>query len=194
MNQMWKLILLPAVLVACSHNPHKAEKIDTKIEKAQDVSGEKIGIKSGNMVVQRKVEMSEELRRIQNEVYEMEDRVYGNRKYGSAGLYGALKSCKGKLASKEYGGEGKLIWTEPLERITDKEDEWSIGVDEEEKIVAVSEEFLKDRLTRFRGYKKTLMKRQDEYEEKLEICDTDLAARTHDKKKKAAEVKPGGEG
>lgn len=191
--KMWKLIVLPAVVVGCSHNPNKAEKIATKMEKAQDVSGEKIGVKSGNLVVQRKVEMSEELRRMQNEVYELEDRVYGNRKYGSAGLYGALKSCKGKLASKEYGGEGKLIWTEPLERITDKEEEWSVGLDEEEKIVAVSEEFLNDRLVRFRGYKKTLMKRQDEYEEKLEICDTALATRMQDKKKKAADAKAGGE-
>lgn len=191
--KMWNLILLlPVIVIGCAKNPHKAEKIETKMEKSQDVSGEKIGIKSGNLVVQRKVEMSEELRRIQNEVYEMEDRVYGNRKYGSAGLYGSLKQCKSKLSSKEYGGDGKLIWTEPLERITDKEDEWNVGIDEEEKIVAVSEEFLKDRLTRFRGYKKTLMKRQDEYEEKLEICDTSLAAKTHDKKKKSAENKDEG--
>lgn len=44
------------------------------------------------MIVQRKVEMIEELRRLQYEVYEKEDRVYG---------------------------DGKLKWTENMERITE---------------------------------------------------------------------------
>ena len=169
--------LMMAVTVACSHNPHKAEKIDTKIEKAQDVQDEKLGIKNGNMVIQKKVEMGEELRRLQYEVYELDDRVYGNRKYGSKGLYGSLKDCRAELASKKLGGDGKLAWTEPADRVTDKEDEWTIGVDEKDKIVGVSEEFLKDRLARFKKYKTTLLKRQDEYEDKLEICDASVRAK-----------------
>lgn len=170
----------------CASNPHKAKEIDTEMESSTAVGGEKIGIKDGNMVVQKKVQMNEELRRIQNEVYSLEDRVYGNRKYGSQGLYGALKSCRVKLTSKEMGGDGKLMWTEPMDRITDKEDEWEVGIDEEEKIVGVSEEFLKDRIQRFQGYKKVLQKRQDEYEEKLEICDASLRSKEHEMKKEAA--------
>jgi len=163
------------LFVGCKSNPHKAEKIETEMEKEQSLSGqEKIGIKDGNMIVQKKVQMNEELRRLQYEVYELEDRVYGNRKYGSKGLYGALKSCREQITSKKFGGDGKLIWTEPVDRVTDKEDEFNIGIDEKDKIVAVSEEFLKDRITRFAKYKQTLLKRQDEYEEKLEICDADL--------------------
>jgi hypothetical protein len=173
------LTLLAALsFVGCKSNPHKAEKIETEMEKTQDVSGgEKIGVKDGNMVVQKKVQMNEELRRIQYEVYELEDRVYGNRKYGSKGLYGALKGCREELTSKKLGGDGKLMWTEPSERITDKEEEFNVGVDEKEKIVGVSEEFLKDRIARFKKYKQTLTKRQDEYEEKLEICDNDLKSK-----------------
>lgn len=172
------LIVGVAFLVSCSSNPHKAEKIETEIEKSSQVSGDtKLGIKDGNMVVQRKVQMNEELRRIQNDVYSLEDRVYGNRKYGSKGLYGSLKKCRFKLVSKEYGGDGKLMWTEPMDRVTDKEDEWNIGIDEKEKIVGVAEEFLKDRLVRFKKYKRILQKRQDEYEEKIEICDAKLAAK-----------------
>ncbi len=173
------LTLLSVVsLAGCKSNPNKAEKIDTKLDRAQGVSaGENIGVKDGNMVVQKKVAMNEELRKLQYEVFEMEDRVYGNRKYGSKGLYGALKSCREELVSKKYGGTGKLMWTEPADRITDKEDEFNIGLDEKEKIVGVSEEFLKDRISRFVGYRQTLTKRQDEYEEKLEICDADLKAK-----------------
>lgn len=163
---------------ACSHNPHKAEKIETKMEREQTMpADEKVGVKNGNLVVQKKVEMAEELRRIQYEVYEMEDKVYGNRKYGSKGIYGSLKDCRTKLASKDLGGDGKLMWTEPAERITDKEEEFTVGIDEKDKIVAVSEEFLNDRITRFRKYKQTLQKRQDEYEEKLDICDAAIKAK-----------------
>lgn len=167
------------MLSACSSNPHKAEKIETKINQSETISGaDKVGInKDGNMIVQRKVAMNEELRILQNDVYELEDRVYGNRKYGSKGLYGVLKTCREELSRKENGGEGKLMWTEPVDRITDKEDEFQIGVDEENKLVGVSEEFLKDRINRFRGYKKTLMKRQDEYEDKRDICQAELKER-----------------
>jgi len=166
-------------LVGCKSNPHKAEKIETKIKQDETVTGdEKVGVKKdGNMVVQKKVAMNEELRRLQYEVYELEDKVYGNRKYGSKGLYGALKECRAETVSKKNGGDGKLMWTEPVDRITDKENEFNIGLDENDKLVGISEEFLKDRIVRFNGYRSTLLKRQDEYEEKLEICDANLKAR-----------------
>jgi hypothetical protein len=187
--KMTMLLVLSAMVVAgCRSNPNKAEKIDTAIEKGAPVTDETVGVKDGNLVVQKKVEMNEELRRIQYEVYEMEDRVYGNRKYGSSGLYGALKSCKEDLSSKKYGGDGKLMWTEPRERITDKEEEFNIGIDEKDKVVGVSEEFLKDRIARFRGYKQTLMKRQDEYEEKLEICDAALKTKKQTLEAKTADT------
>ncbi len=176
-----KLILaasILAVLGGCRSNPHKARSIETKMDNVQAVSaGENLGIKDGNMVVQKKVAMNEELRKLQYEVFELEDRVYGNRKYGSKGLYGALKACREELVSKKLGGTGKLMWTEPADRVTDKETEFNIGVDETDKIVAVSEEFLKDRIARFLKYRSTLQKRQDEYEEKLEICDAELKAK-----------------
>jgi hypothetical protein len=113
-------LLISSTIISCS-SAHKAEKINTLIDKRQDVgSQEELGIKNGEMVVQKKVIMGEELRRIQIEVYESEDRIYGNRKFGSQGLYGTLKDCRKVLAEKKYGGDGKLKWTEPMDRITDK--------------------------------------------------------------------------
>ncbi len=174
------LLLSFMALAACSHNPNKAEKVETKMEKTSDVSGGvKLGVKEGNLVVQRKTLMSEELRRLQNDVYELEDHVYGNRKYGSRGLYGVLKDCRLECSDQKNGGDGKLKWTEPMDRLTDKEDEYNVGVDENEDVVAVSEEFLKDRIARFRGYKAILQKRDDEYQEKLDICKAELASRKH---------------
>lgn len=184
MFKLASLLVLGLMFVGCSSNPHKAEKIETEMEKQSQVRDEQIGVKDGNMVVQKKTLMSEELRRLQNEVYETEDKVYGNRSYGSKGLYGVLKDCKKELSDKRNGGDGKLIWTEPIERVTDKEEQFKIGLDENDKIVAVSEEFLKDRITRFQEYKRILSKRQDEYSEKLEICKTELASRKFDATKK----------
>jgi len=166
------------VVTACSHNPNKAEKVDTTLKNQSSLSpDESVGVKNGDMVVQKKVAMNDELRRLQYEVYELEDRIYGNKKYGSKGLYGALKDCKAESVSKKYGGNGKLTFTEPIDRVTEKEDEWNVGIDEHDKIVGVSEEFLKDRLARFQKYRQTYLKRQGEYEEKLEICDADLKAK-----------------
>lgn len=166
------------VLSACSSNPYKAEEIKTQVDNKQEVNSETtVGVKDGNAIVQKKVAMNEELRRLQYEVYELEDRVFGNRKYGSLGLYGVLRACKTDLSSPKNGGDGKLMWTEPLERVTDKEDDFKIGIDEQKKLVAVTEEFLKDRIERFRGYKTVLMKRQDEYEDKVAICKAELNAR-----------------
>jgi hypothetical protein len=175
-----------AVVAGCSHNPNKAEKIDTKMSQDEHITGdEKVGVKNGDMIVQKKVAMNEELRRVQYEVYELEDKVYGNRKYGSKGLYGALKECRAETVSRKNGGDGKLLWTEPIDRVTDKEDEFNVGLDENNKLIGVSEEFLKDRLARFGRYRTTLLKRQDEYEEKLEICDANLKAKRESSESKA---------
>jgi len=172
------LSISSSIFFSCASNPNKAEKINTEIENKQSMNSESaIGVKDGNAIFQKKVLLNEELRKIQYEVYELEDRVYGNRRYGSLGLYGVLRECKSQLADPKNGGDGKLMWTEPLERITDKEDEFKIGIDEQNKLVAIKEEFLVDRIQKFRGYKEILNKRQDEYEEKVAICKTDLNGR-----------------
>jgi hypothetical protein len=171
-------------LMGCAHNPNKAEKIDTKMEKDSVVTGDdRVGVKDGNLVVQKKVLMAEELRDLQYEVYGLEDHVYGNSKYGSLGLYGVLKSCKLKLSDKSLGGDGHLLWTEPIDRVSDKEDDFSLGLDESQKIVGVSNEFLKDRIARFQGYKKLLRKRDLEYQEKVDICQTEVHSRQYELEK-----------
>ena len=173
------LFSIELTFTACASNPNKAKEIETKMERAQQISGDTaLGVKDGNMVVQKKVLMNEELRKLQYEVYELEDRVYGNRKYGSLGLYGVLRDCKMQLSDPKNGGDGKLKWTEPIDRVTDKEEEFKIGLDEENKLVGITEEFLKDRITRFKGYKNILDKREDEYEEKVAICKADLKAKS----------------
>lgn len=169
------LISIEVLFTACASNPNKAKDIETKMDNSQQISGDTaLGVKDGNMVVQKKVMMNEELRKLQYEVYELEDRVYGNRKYGSLGLYGVLRDCRLQVTDTKNGGDGKLKWTEPIDRVTDKEEEFKIGLDEEKKLVGISEEFLADRIKRFKGYKTILNSREDEYEEKVAICKAEL--------------------
>jgi hypothetical protein len=182
------LVGLAVVMSSCSSNPHKAQNIDTEMERAQSVgAGGKIGLKDGDMVYQKKVEMNEELRDLQIEVYELEDKVYGNRKFGSKGIYGVLKRCRTDLSSPENGGDGKLKYMPPLDRVTDKEEKYEVGIDENDKLVAVTEEFLLDRIKRFKDYKFTLQKRQDEFQEKVDICEAELKARRYKMKQESGD-------
>lgn len=175
------VVMAAAFFAGCKSNPHKAEKIETKLEAGEVVSGNsKVGLKNGEMVVLDKVQMSEKLRDLQNGVYSLEDKVYGTRKLGSLGMYGELKACRRKLASRQYGGSGSMMWTEPLDRVTDKEDELKVGIDEKKELVGVSEEYLKDRIQRFQTYKMILQKRSDEFQEKIDQCNQDVTTKELD--------------
>ena len=168
-------------LSSCQHDIHRARKINSKMNQSSNLSDtEKIGVKKGRLLIQKKVMISEQLRRIQNEVYTLEDKIYGNKKYGSEGLYGKLKNCKKKISSKKYGGDGKLIWIEPISRVTESEENWELGLDEQDRIVGLSEELLKSRLERFRNYRKILNQRENEYNEKIEICEAKLKSQIYD--------------
>lgn len=183
-HNIWLVAVGFVFLSGCKSNPNKAEKIDTTLTSADKVSGSsRVGVnKDGNMVVMDKVAMSEKLRDLQNNVYSLEDKVYGTRKFGTQGLYGDLKTCLRKLSSKQYGGNGQLVWTEPLDRVTDKEEEMKIGLDTKKNdLIGVSEEYLRDRLARFQGYKLILQKRHDEYADRIEDCNNQLAEKQADK-------------
>lgn len=169
----WILLLcIVMFLIACSSNPHKAEKIDTRVEYSQVVTGEQVvGVKNGNMVVQRKVLMSEELRKLQNETYEIEAKVYGGpRYYDNYGLYGVLKNC---LIQDRTPMPEKRDYVVPDVEFT------HIGIDEQKRLVGLSEEFLKDRLERFMTYRKILRDRADEYETKIELCEMNHKVASH---------------
>jgi len=181
MKHKISLTLISLTLVCCSSNPNKPQDVQTQLEKPTNVSAtQQVGLKNGEMVVQTKAQIAEKLRDLQNQVYSLEDKVYGTRKLGSLGLYGELKSCKRKLASKQYGGPGTMTWTEPLDRVTDKEEQLKVGQDESKDLVGVNEEYLKDRLKRFEEYKLILQKRSDDFEDKIESCNTEAMSKKID--------------
>lgn len=55
-------------------------------------------------------------------VKETHHRVYGHNKGTSWGLYGALKACERRLASRRMGGTGLLTWAEPQNLVFEAEE------------------------------------------------------------------------
>lgn len=178
-------ILMGLMVVSCASNPHKAEKVESTIDesKGQAGGGVEVGLnKSGEMVTQKKIEMADYLRRLQEEVYTLQDDVFGSES-GNKGKWGVLEECRSEANSKEMGGDGKLRRMPEKEVIAPDEEEFKkMGVDENKRLVGVSEEFLKDRIDRFKGYKKTLQSRKDEFDKEIKICRALVKERQHDKK------------
>jgi len=158
-------------LVACS-SKHKAEEKDTRLEKSQAINNNtNLGLRDGNVTVQTKVFLAESLRGLEKEVYGMENDVYGNEKFGTRGTQGVLKDCEKKLADPRIGGTGKLKPFQASDRVTDLEEELKFVIDENGNLVGVTEEKLRDRIERFRGYKKVLSARKAEINTEIDICE-----------------------
>lgn len=170
-----KVILTTAIffLGACASNPHKAVEIDTNVDKAEVAGPDAVvGIKDGNMIYQKKVLLGEELRSVTVAATEMEAKLYGGpRYYDNNGLIGVLKNCRAKLASLK--GE-KLQWTEKRDYVIPDSEKLKMGVDEKGSLTGVTEEFLKDRLERFKGYKNILSQRTDEMDDKIAACNVEV--------------------
>ncbi len=52
--------------------------------------------------------------------------------------------------------------------------------DEKKDLVGVSEEYLRDRLARFQGYRQILQKRADDYQAQIEACKAEVASKEID--------------
>lgn len=176
LRNVFSSLICVSLMIACA-SKNKAKEVDTKIKDTSQVSPDSvIGVKNGDMVYQRKVAMNEELRTLELTVYNLEARVYGGPRYlDNRGLYGVLRDCHVELGEAANGGDGKIQWTEKRDYVTPDDDFTQIGL-ENKNIIGVSEEYLLDRLARFKNYKKTLEDRQEEYETKVKSCELELAA------------------
>lgn len=168
------LLIFAVVLSSCAYFSNKTEVLDTQIEKTDKVSSDSaIGSKDGRMIYQEKLLFAEELRKLENEVMLSEDRVYGTRKYNSTGLWGELKSCYAKLAKKQNEKPQKL---DPLDRPSEKFKKFDdVGLDpNSDKLIALKEEYLKERFKDLEKTKTSLAEKEDELSEKLTNCKEQL--------------------
>lgn len=170
--KMQFLVALTVLGLGACASKDKAEEQDTRLEKSQTVNGNTVGLdKDGKVLVQTKVFLAESLRGLEKEVYAMENDVYGNEKYGTRGLQGVNKDCEKKLADPRIGGSGKLKPMATSDRVTESEEDLKFVIDEKGNLVGVTEEKLRDRIERFRGYKKVLASRKAELTAEIDICE-----------------------
>lgn len=168
------VVFIPTLIffAGCA-NPNKAKELDTQIEKAtQLTANEKVGVKDGNMIYQQKQILGEELRKLESNVAMYEDRVLGNRKYQSLGLWGELRDCKNNLAKKLGQSPDKMSLPE---RLSDKMEPLNMGIDkDQQKLASIKEELLHDRMKKYQDYLVELQKKEDQYEQELAVCKSQL--------------------
>ncbi len=160
-------------------NRNKADVIDTGMQNSSKVSensGEAIGVRNKEFVLQKKKNLAEELRTLEEKVRELDDRVFGSRDYETYGLWGQLRDCRNKLKEKNSSLEAGS-----LERMSDGDYllNWKANGDAKagiekttDKLVALSEEDLDDHIKKLNKAKVKLQDKEDELREKLSQCKT----------------------
>lgn len=168
------------VLVACSshtvHKPVQVEELNTRLEVIQPLqtnNSQVVGVRDGVVVLQAKKSVPEEIRKLENEVYAIEDEIYGNRRLGNPGLYGVLKKCLTRLVDRRIGGHGKLMAIENEDRPSERVEEIKYGIDEKGRVISVNEEAASDHMARFLEYRNVLSGRRNDFETRIDVCEQD---------------------
>lgn len=173
MKYLW-LLALSLTLMNCASNPHKAVAVNPTLDLPAPVNGGNIGIKNGDMTYIKTSPLSEELRLLENDVYSLEAQTLGGHRYlDNRGLYGVLKDCQVERSKVENGGDGKLLWTESRSYVVPEEVWQEVGINNNQ-LIAMQSEFIKDRMTRFTQYKQILITRHEELENKIKVCELSL--------------------
>ncbi len=163
-------------LVGCA-NRNKADVIDTRLDKAAAISqqaGSYVGVRDKEFVLQRKKNLAEELRSLEENVRQTDDRVYGTRAYETSGLWGKLQECrnrhKDESSDLDAGKLERFSDSEYLLNWADNSDAKAVVDKDSEKLMAISDEDLSKYITRFGKEKKRLQAKEDEIKDKLAKC------------------------
>lgn len=166
-------IIMTLTLSACTSD--KVKDIHTDLNHQETSSKDtSVGVnKDGNMVVQKNVNLAKELRRLEQEMKESEDRVYGTRAYNTTGLDGQLKKCAATKTEKE----AKDLQVDPLERLGDTDHDLNLAEDREAgtdtktgNLIVQSEEKLSAKIKKITKYRSRLIEKEDEIRTKLAKC------------------------
>ena len=161
--------LIMSLLMACSSPEKKIETVDTKLSDSQVVSErENVGFRGEDQVVyQKKYDLVNELVKLQDEVWDLQDRVYGSPDYDSKGLYGKALECRKMKAKKT----GELTFIPDKTPVVEEDQVRVIRDAQTKKLMGYQEEDLQQRLLRFKEYKKTLFGRREQLEQYIEKCE-----------------------
>ena len=168
-SKVFSLLILLS-LTACFSKKIKEE--DTKLENADTISAtEAIGKNAdGDIVYQKKAILVNEIVKLEDEVTQLQDDVYGTPDYNSKGLYGKALACRKKKAIKT-GEFGKVPEKSPIL----EDDKTRLVQDAQtKKLLALTEEDLYKRFDRFKEYKLKLFNSREEIEKYIDQCEAEL--------------------
>lgn len=127
------LLFSSLILISCAQTPK--EEADSSADGDIGVAAEEQPADQVNVKDQDAEEPSEEVKKaerlsdrplpkdkaaVRDRIVQVENESLGDMKKKTLGLLGDLKACRMKLSSKAYGGDGKLFWEEPSDRLSEK--------------------------------------------------------------------------
>lgn len=154
----------------------EAEKFDKNLNSATLDKAEKVGIKDGTVKIQKTIYLEEDLNKMQREIEELENRIYGESKAYPGGMYLSLKGCRAQLADTRLGGNGVPEPMEKWEKISIKDPDYNYHVDRDKNVIAVNEEELAGRITNLRKLKRVLNDTYDTFQSRLDVCQQKVQA------------------
>lgn len=173
MRNLGLVLLSVALLVGCSSDGEKkiTEKFDKDLNVRTDDKREFVGTKDDQVIIQKRVYMEEELWKLNAEVQNLENAIYGQSRRDPGGLWLGLKTCREKLADPRVGGSGVPEPVEKWDKITEREEEFQYKVDKRNNLVGYSEENLETRISRYKKHKRVLNEAYDRLKGDLDTCE-----------------------
>ena len=171
------LLLGLGLLTQCSSKKdvtvslEEAPKFTQKLNSSTTERSEKVGVKDDTVKIQRTVYLEEDLTKMQREIEDLENRVYGQSKTYPGGLYLSLKTCRGKNADARLGGNGVPEPMEKWERVSEKDADYNYHVDKDNNVVGVQEEDLASRISNLRKLRRVLNDTFDSLQTKMDTCE-----------------------
>ena len=115
--------------------------------------------------------MEDEFRKIHDDIEDLENNIYGKSKKDPGGYWLKLQDCRKRLADPRIGGNGVPDPMEKWEKVSESDPDFQYRVDDENNVVAVSEEQLEHRIANLKKVKTTLDRRVGDYQDKLDSCE-----------------------
>jgi len=157
------------LIIGCSTNSYKKD-FDIQLNSRTPDEGEKIGIKDKKIIISKRIFLEEELFKLQREIEDLENSMFGRSKQNPGGLWLALKSCRERLSDPRIGGNGIPEPMEKWEKITQRTPDY-IYIVENNFVIGLSEEELSTRINRMKADRKILADMYDDFNEKLLLCE-----------------------
>lgn len=169
------LLIFALATAACS-SKQTIKDVDTELKNKQTLGTESLGKnKDGQYIIQKKENLASYLLSLQNEVYGLEEGIYGNKTYGNKGKYGVLEDCRIELRAKT-NGKWEMVDSAPKNILSKEEAKITkkMGIDEKGDLVHLTEEELTHRIKRFERYKENYERQEEWYNTEIKACKVSL--------------------